>query len=67
MKKIIILNYSLSCIDVMQVPMSCETTEQVEERLQQMGYKLSQISWMEGDKDGTPVFYNDEECPAYNL
>ena len=65
MRKIIILNYGLSCVDVVHIPAECQLTEDVEQALMDMGFKMSQISWMSADDGGEiPVFYDNEECPV---
>lgn len=66
--KIIILNYQLGCVDVVTLPVEYGVqTEEIEERLTNLGFKLSQISWMASRNEGTPVFYNKEEYPVYTL
>ena len=67
MRKIIVLNYANSSIEVVHIPNDCQRTEDVEETLQDMGFKLSYIYWMSVPDGGTPVFYDLEECPAYVL
>lgn len=66
--KIIILNYSLGCVDVITFPteygLQCDD---IETRLVNLGYKLSEIEYMVSREDGTPVFYNEDECPTYVL
>lgn len=67
MRKIIILNYVLSCVDVVHVPADCDTTEKIEDKLQEMGFSDTGISWMTCDNDWTPVFYDKNSYPVYNL
>lgn len=67
MRKIIILNYGLSCVDVVHVPSECQLTEDVEKALMDMGFKISQISWISADESEVPVFYDNEEYPVYTL
>lgn len=67
MRKIIILNYELSCVDVVHIPAECQLTEDVEKALMDMGFKISQISWMSADDGEIPVFYDNEECPVCTL
>ena len=68
MRKVIILNYMFGCVEVVPIPNSLEDyNESIEEYLENIGYKMSQIDWMMSPKDGTPVFYDTEECPEYTL
>jgi len=67
MRKIIILNYVLSCVDVVNVPADCDTTEKIESKLHEMGFSDSGISWMSTEEDSVPVFYGLDECPTYVL
>ena len=66
--KIIVLNYQLGCIDVLTFPKEYGIqSEEIESRLAYLGYNLGNIDWMMSREDGTPVFYNNDECPTYNL
>ena len=67
MRKIIILNYGLSCVDVVHIPAECQLTDDVEKALDDKGFKISQISWMSADDGEIPVFYDNEECPVCTL
>ncbi len=62
--KIIILNYLLSCVDVVHIP---DSEEDIESNLVKLGYDLDSIHWMVSEDDGTPVFYYNEECPIIVL
>lgn len=67
MRKIIILNYGLSCVDVVHIPAECQLTEDVEKALVDKGFKISQICWMSADEGDVPVFYDKEEYPVCTL
>lgn len=58
--KVIILNYPLICVDVVHVP---DNEEEIENNLVKLGYDLDSIHWMISEDEGTPVFYDNEECP----
>lgn len=66
--KIIVLNYPFGCIDVVTFPteygLQCDD---IETRLINFGYNLDNIEWMMSREHGTPVFYNNDECPTYTL
>lgn len=66
--KIIVLNYTLGCIDVITFPVEYGISgEDTESRLANLGYNLENIEWMMSPEDGTPVFYDNDDCPAYTL
>lgn len=66
--KIIVLNYTLGCIDVLTFPIEYGIhSDDIESRLANLGYNLENIEWMMSREDGTPVFYNNDECPTYTL
>ena len=54
--KAIILNYGCVCIEVVELPASIDTNEQVEDYLASLDYRLDEINYMT----------TNDNCPIYD-
>lgn len=61
MKKAIILNYATGDVVLAYIPSSMETSEQIEDYLLAIGYKISQISYMISDTGSFGVFFHGQD------
>lgn len=66
--KIILFNYRNGCIEVLTFPTEFGLgIDDIENRIINRGYSMSEIEWMLSPEGGTPVFYDSDECPTYTL
>lgn len=71
--KIIILNYEIGAVEVVTIPVNkqeelVDNTEACERYIDELGFHLSSIEWMlVADHYGIPVYYNNNDEPAYML
>ena len=63
--KAIVLDYAASCVKVLSVPDSVETTEQMETYLRARGIKLSQVNYMTAPDGDVPVFNEESDIINY--